>query len=52
VVEEEEEGGIAVVGGVMELSNPGEGVWVVDVLWGEEQKAEDVVTLCAWVGNA
>jgi hypothetical protein len=52
VVEEEEEGGIAVVGGVMELLDPGEGVWVVDVLWGEEQKAEDVVTLCAWVGNA
>jgi hypothetical protein len=52
VVEEEEEGGIAVVGGVMELLDPGEGVWVVDVLWGEEQEAEDVVTLCAWVGNA
>ena len=36
----------------MELLDPGEGVRAVDVLSGEEQKAEDVVALCAWVGDA
>jgi hypothetical protein len=35
----------------MELLDPGEGVRVVNVLWGEEQKAEHVVVLRAWVGN-
>jgi hypothetical protein len=52
VVEEEDEAGVTAVGGMMESLDPGEGVRVVDVLWGEEQKAEDIVALCAWVGDA